>query len=465
MFEDESRGDVAPGRRYGVGDFMVDELSLDCVNRNVKSGSRNITSSEVPNLTNMNGTGKWPRLKLNPSVMALRNPIREITESMSSPNSDKRVISLAVGDPSSSGLVSAPEVATDALVKSVLDGTRNGYTNSCGADDCRQAIAKSADVTVEDVFVCQGCSQGLMHSIAALAAPHANILLPKPGFPLYQVLAEYYGVEVRYYNLKPESNWEADIDMIHSLYDENTCALMVCNPSNPCGAVFSRDHLQQILATAAHLQLPIISDEVYAGISWGPSPFLSMAEVARNDRNRVPIIEVGAISKRFVVPGWRLGWMILHDHNSIFKDSGLYSALIKLQQVTLSANSLVQATLPSLLEDCPMEYHEKLNDALEKAANFCYERCNEIPGLKAASRPYGAMYLMMKINCVEFDDCINSDRDFADMLVREESVKVLPGQCFGIPEYVRIVFAAPHDDLDEAWNRIDQFCRRHLRSQ
>merc|ERR1711920_843168 len=135
-----------------------------------------------------------------------------------------------------------------------------------------------------------------MHSIAALAAPHANILLPKPGFPLYQVLAEYYGVEVRYYNLKPEANWEADIAMIHSLYDENTCALMVCNPSNPCGAVFSRDHLKQILATAAHLQVPIIADEVYAGISWGPSPFLSMAEVARNDNNRVPIIEVGAIS-------------------------------------------------------------------------------------------------------------------------------------------------------------------------
>ena len=404
------------------------------------------------------------RLRMNPSVMALRNPIREITECMSLPNHEKRVISLAVGDPSSSGLVTAPAVATDALVNTARAGLSNGYTNSCGAEECREAIASTADVQPQDVFVCQGCSQGLMHSIAALAAPNANILLPKPGFPLYQVLAEYYGIEVRYYDLKPNAQWEADLDMIRALHDENTCALLVCNPSNPCGAVFSREHLEDIASVAAALYIPIIADEVYAGISWGPKPFVSMANVAKMSddiSHRVPVIEVGAISKRFVVPGWRLGWIILHDYNSILKNSGLYSAITKLQQITLSANSLVQASLPSLLQDCPPDYSENLNDSLEKAADFCFIRCNDIPGLTAASKPYGAMYLMMKINCAEFDDSIMDDRDFADMLIREESVRVLPGQCFGIPGYIRIVFAAPQHDLHEAWNRIEQFCRRH----
>lgn len=414
--------------------------------------------------------GSWSRLRLGLSerVMGLRNPIRELTEDMSPPNPEKRVISLAVGDPSSAGLAAAPENAAQLVSDVCTAASHNGYTNSCGSDECRKAIADATGArSSDDVFVCQGCSQGLMHSIAALAVPGANILMPRPGFPLYHVLAGYYGVEARFYNLRPDSDWQVDIEEMVAVADENTCAIVLCNPSNPCGAVYPREHLDEVVSAAARLRVPIIADEVYSGISWGEHPFVPLAEVAtdptRDAEKRVPVIEVGAVSKKFVVPGWRLGWIVLHDTNGIFESSGVRTALTKLQQITLSANSLVQAALPTLLHECPPAYHRDLNASLAAAARQCYDRCATVPGLDAVSLPQGAMYLMCRVDVSRFGDEIPDDRAFADLLVREESVKVLPGACFSLDGYIRIVFAATRVDLDEAWDRIEAFCKRHVK--
>lgn len=114
-----------------------------------------------------------------------------------------------------------------------------------------------------------GASQALQLAIAAVSNPGCNILLPQPGFPLYQTLCEYYGVEFRFYSLLPERGWEADIAHIRSLADSRTAAIVICNPSNPCGSVFAEAHLQELLAAAAALKLVVISDEVYADIAFG----------------------------------------------------------------------------------------------------------------------------------------------------------------------------------------------------
>ena len=154
--------------------------------------------------------------------------------------------------------------------------------------------------------------------------------------------------------------------------------------------------------------------------------------------------------------------MVLHDANGIFEVSGVRTALTKLQQITLSANSLAQAAVPALLHECPPAYHRELNASLAAAARLCFERCAAVPALHAASLPQGAMYLMCRVDVDRLGAEITDDRAFADLLVREESVRVLPGACFGLGGYVRVVFAATRADLDEAWDRIEAFCRRHL---
>lgn len=399
-------------------------------------------------------------VSLSDRTCAIRNPIREITEGMSPANPEKREISLSLGDPATAGLASAPEVARHALEEALWSQTRDGYTNSCGAEDARVAIGNSSGADAHDVFITNGCSQALQHVFAALAAPRANILIPRPCFPLYEVLAAYYGIECRHYELNASSGWRCDPVELGQLADAQTAAILVCNPGNPTGACFSAAHLREIALAARHARVPIIADEVYAGIAWADEAFTPMSQFAKDDI--VPVIEVGALSKRFVVPGWRLGWTVLHDVGGVFARSGLRVALTKLQQISLSACSLVQAAVPAILRDCPESYHKELNASLRLSAEHAFHRARTSPYLICPSEPpCGAMYLMLRIDLDALDDTMSSDIDFVDMLGREESVRLLPGSCFGLPNYVRIVFAAKHDDIDEAFDRIDAFCKRH----
>lgn len=399
-------------------------------------------------------------VSLSGRTCRIRNPIREITEGMSAANPEKHEISLALGDPATAGLVSAPEIARRALQEALLSHTRDGYTNSCGAEDARAAIAKSSGADARDVFITSGCSQALQHTFAALAAPKANILLPRPCFPLYEVLAAYYGIECRHYKLDASSGWRCDPSELVELSDNQTAAILVCNPGNPTGACYSPAHLRDIAVAARSIRVPIIADEVYAGIAWAEEAFMPMSHFAK--QGIVPVIEVGALSKRFVVPGWRLGWTVVHDVGGVFARSGLRVAMTKLQQVSLSACSLVQAAVPAILCGGLESYHKDLNALLRLSGEHAFRRARASPCLICPSEPpRGAMYLMVQVNFDALDDDINNDLEFVNMLVREESVRLLPGSCFGLPNYVRIVFAAKHDDIVEAFDRIDAFCERH----
>lgn len=112
------------------------------------------------------------------------------------------------------------------------------------------------------MILTSGCSSALEYCILALADKGQNILVPRPGFCLYQTLSEGLGIEVRFYELLPEKQWQVDLKQLESLIDENTAALLINNPSNPCGSVFTKEHLEDLLAICEKFFLPIIADEV-----------------------------------------------------------------------------------------------------------------------------------------------------------------------------------------------------------
>lgn len=154
-------------------------------------------------------------------------------------------------------------------VQRVVDSNKyNGYAHSQGHEEARRAIAKysrhqsSSDIAVENVLITSGCSSALEYCILAMADRGQNILLPRPGFCLYQTLADGLDIEVRYYDLLPEKQWQVDLEQMESLIDSNTAALLINNPSNPCGSVFSERHLLDILSICEKHYLPIIADEV-----------------------------------------------------------------------------------------------------------------------------------------------------------------------------------------------------------
>ena len=133
--------------------------------------------------------------------------------------------------------------------------------------EARAAVAKhisvpGGEVTEEDVILCSGCSCALDIAISTLADDGQNILVPRPGFPLYTTLSAGLGIQTREYDLLPDQDWRVDLTHMESLIDHNTAAIIVNSPSNPCGSVFSPAHLRQILDIAERHKVPIIGEKL-----------------------------------------------------------------------------------------------------------------------------------------------------------------------------------------------------------
>jgi len=394
--------------------------------------------------------------------MRTLNRIREITDKidMSQTNKSKTFIPLSIGDPSYFGNLNPGDFVIKAVTKALQEGKANGYAHSCGLVTAREAIAREYGkdgkfpLTSEDVIITSGCSGALDLCFSVLCNEGDNFLIPKPGFSLYDTLCGNQGIEPRYYPLLAEKDWEADLIQMESLVDDNTKGILVNNPSNPCGSVYSKEHLQEILKVAEKHNLPIICDEVYANMTFFGKKFYSLGDLSEN----VPILSVGGLAKQFLVPGWRLGWILIHDRHLQFKDVRV--GLQKLTTLILGANTIIQAAVEDILLKYPQDYFSKLCGTLEENAAFTYERLSRVEGLKII-KPHGAMYCMVGIT--KFNDIITDDVSFARQLLLEQSVLVLPGSCFNMKNYFRIVICAPKQKLEEAYERIEEFCKLRLK--
>lgn len=404
---------------------------------------------------------KW-RVKVGERADGIKNPIREIMDSIAGKeNPRKRLISLAQGDPTAYPHLRPGSVMVQAVCSTLQGGLANGYQPSQGNGACRAAVAEYFTVKGRpplkptEVFMTLGCSEALSHCIAALAINGGNILLPQPGFCLYQVLCDYHGVEARYYDLLPDKNWEVDIDKMSALVDDKTIAVLVNNPSNPCGAVYSGEHLRKIMGACEELCTPVIADEVYAEMTF-KEPYVPCASAS----SKVPVLSVCALSKRWLAPGWRLGWITVHDSDGILAGAGVPDTLLKLCQVSLGPSAPLQAALPEILRSTPAEWYAEVLSALQASAQCCVKRLRAIPGLLVESEPGGSMYCMVRLQPGVLGGIDNDDVAFAGQLLQEESIAVLPGQCFNAPGFFRVVFAAPPEVLNEAFDRVEAFCRR-----
>ncbi|KAF9170856.1 hypothetical protein BGZ80_000197 [Entomortierella chlamydospora] len=400
--------------------------------------------------------------KVNASIVAKRtsNPIRAIVDHIKvKPNANKSMISLALGDPTLFGNFKIHESCTEAVSKQLHSYKSNGYPPSTGYLEARQTVAEKftipeAPLTAQDVIVTSGCSGAIDMCIGVLCNEGDNILLPRPGFSLYQTVADSKGVEVRYYDLLPEHNWEMDLKQLESLIDDRTATVVMNNPSNPCGSVFRKQHLLDFLAVCERNHLPVIADEIYCDLVFSGNEFFPLASLTKT----VPVLSVGGLAKKYLVPGWRLGWIFIHDRNNIF-DAEVRDGLNSLSQLILGPNSLIQASLKDILHNTDPAFHTETCAQLEANAKLSTDILSKIPGLKVIV-PQGAMYVMIAINVQEFKD-ITNDIVFTEKLLGEESVMCLPGSVFQCPNFIRIVFTSPPNILEEAYNRMAEFCARH----
>ncbi|KAG5273903.1 hypothetical protein AALO_G00156920 [Alosa alosa] len=191
--------------------------------------------------------------------------------------------------------------------------------------------------------------------------------------------------------------------------------------------------------------------EVFPGCS-----FHSLAPLSRD----VPILSCGGLAKRWLVPGWRMGWILIHDRGNVF-GTEIREGLIKLSQRILGACTVVQGALESILNNTPKEFYNRTISFIKSNSEICYSALSTVTGLTPVM-PAGAMYLMVGIDMKHFPEFQN-DVEFTERLVTEQSVFCLPATPFEYPNFFRIVVTVPEDMMVEACDRIREFCTRHYR--
>ncbi|CAL0333742.1 unnamed protein product [Lupinus luteus] len=379
-------------------------------------------------------------------------------------DANNRVISLGMGDPTIYTCFRTTTVADEAVADKIYSHKFNGYAPTAGLLQARNAIAEylSCDLpyqlSSDDVFITCGCTQAIDVSIAMLAYPGANILLPRPGFPIYELSAAFRHVEVRHYDLLPEKGWEVDLDAIEALADQNTVALVIINPGNPCGNVYSYNHLEKIAEIAGRLGTIVIADEVYGHLAFGDKPFVPMGVFG----SIVPVLTLGSLSKRWLVPGWRLGWFVINDPCGTYKKPKVVERIKKYFDLLGGPATFIQAAVPRIISQTGEVFFQKTIDNLKHTLEICCKEIEDIPCIFCPYKPEGSMAMMVKLNLSLLED-ISDDIDFCFKLAKEESVILLPGTAVGLKDWLRITFAADSSAVREGMGRIKSFYQRHAR--
>jgi alanine-synthesizing transaminase len=370
--------------------------------------------------------------------------------------SGKKVLHLNIGDPMVFDY-RTPEHLWQAIFENKKSA--EGYSDSLGYLGARKAVADYAKrmgvdgVSYDDVITFVGGSEAIIFSMQALFNRGENCLVPVPGYSIFTGELAFLECEANGYYLDEENAWQPDVDTIERNINEKTRAIVVINPNNPTGSVYSRGTLKKIIDIAGAHDLLVFADETYDQLLLDDESFVPMASLS----NDVPLICFGSISKNYLAPGFRGGWIYQHGPKELLSD--YFDAIKRFSRLRLSTVAPVQYAIEAALNG-PQNHLPKLRDKLRKRRDLAFKRLNEIRGLSCV-KPKGAFYAYPRI-----DFPIESDRQFVIDLVKQKGVLCVYGEGFGQKpgtHHFRIVFLPPEDVLSEAFDKIDEFIRENYK--
>ena len=404
------------------------------------------------------GTEMKKVLEASKRSMGMNYAIREISvPAEEAAKAGKKIIGLNIGDPNKWDF-ETPEYFKDALRKAV-DETDNGYGDSQGNLDFRQAIVRrernkhDADITTDEVYITNGVSEGINILMGTLLEPGAEVLVPGPGYPSYAQYIGFYEGRIVPYRQIEEEDWAPDVDMIRKRITDRTKALVMINPNNPTGAEYEAKHVREIGDICAEFEIPLISDEIYDRLAFDGN-FHSASRL----RDDVPRIIMNGFSKVNLMPGWRVGYFYMMDKNGLMDE--IREGIMKQLRARICANVPCQEAAKASLEG-PQDYIVDMNRKLKERADFSYDRLNEIDGIETR-RAQGALYMFPKIDLN--GGHWKTDKDFVLDLIKEEGVVLVHGSgfCeeFGQGHF-RTILLPPLNVLEEAYDKLERFMKRH----
>ena len=386
----------------------------------------------------------------------IRGPVLE--EATRLEEEGHRILKLNIGNPAPFGFETPDEILQDVIR---LLPTSQGYCESKGLYSARKAVMQNCqqigipDVEVEDIYLGNGASELITMSLQALINNGDEILIPAPDYPLWTASASLAGGTPVHYHCDEEANWYPDIDDIRSKINAKTRAIVVINPNNPTGAVYSRELLEDIVALAREHQLVVFADEIYDKIVYDEVQHIPMGSIATD----VLCVTFNGLSKAYRLAGFRSGWMIISGAKHRARD--YIQGLDILSSMRLCANVPAQHAIQTALGG-----YQSINDLilpggrLLEQRNIAYELLNQIPGV-SCRKPDGAIYMFPKLDMKKFN--IQNDEQLVLDFLRQEKILVVQGTAFNwpSPDHLRIVFLPRAEDISKALNHLGHFLAKY----
>ncbi|MGF7452782.1 pyridoxal phosphate-dependent aminotransferase [Pasteurella bettyae] len=369
-----------------------------------------------------------------------------------------KILKLNIGNPAPFGFDAPDEILID-VIRNLP--TAQGYCESKGLYSARKAIVQYyqskgvIDSTVNDVYIGNGASELITMSMQALLNDNDEVLVPAPDYPLWTAAVTLSGGKAVHYICDEQQDWFPDIEDIKSKVTSRTKAIVIINPNNPTGAVYSKELLLEIAEIARQNKLLIFADEIYDKILYDGAVHHHIAALAPD----LLTITLNGLSKAYRVCGFRQGWMILNGPKE--KAKGYIEGLDMIASMRLCANVPMQHAIQTALGG-----YQSINELilpggrLLEQRNKAFELINNIPGVSCV-KPMGALYMFPKLDIKKFN--IYDDEKLVLDLLAQEKVLLVHGRAFNWPEpdHFRIVTLPYVNQLEDALTRFARFLENY----
>jgi alanine-synthesizing transaminase len=364
------------------------------------------------------------------------------------------IIKLNLGNPAAFGLEAPPDVVSD-VVKHIADA--QGYSDARGIYPARLAVSQSFErrgvvgVTADDVFLGNGVSELIVMSLQALLNAGDEVLVPSPDYPLWTGAVNLCGGQTVHYRCAEDDGWEPDLEHVARQITARTRALVIINPNNPTGAVYSREVLLGLLDLARKNGLLVLTDEIYDQILYDGVVHHSAASLAPD----LLVLTLGGLSKTYRLAGFRAGWLVIsgpRDHAADYLDG-----LELLANMRLCPNVPAQHAIePALGGRVDITHLLQPGGRLRDQRDHAWEMMTAIPGISCV-RPSGALYLFPRLDPERYQ--ISDDEQMMIDFLEQQHVLLSHGTGFNLPttDHLRLVFLAGVPLLDEAIGRLATF--------
>ncbi len=391
--------------------------------------------------------------KLQNVCYDIRGPLLQTANKMEAEG--KHILKLNVGNPAPFGLEAPHEILRDVSMN-LSEAT--GYSDSQGIFSARKAVLQYyqskgllSAVDVRDVYLGNGVSELIVMTMQALMNDGDEVLIPMPDYPLWTAATNLSGGTAVHYRCNEDDNWQPDIEDIKSKITPKTKGIVVINPNNPTGALYSDDLLKQIIAVAKEYNLIIMADEIYDRILYDDTVHTPMSTLTDD----VLVLSYNGLSKSHRIAGFRAGWMMVSGRKQHAAD--FIEGLDMLASMRLCSNVQGQYAIQTAMGGYQSMKDLTANTGrLYKQREMAVSRLNAIKGI-SCTMPQGAFYCFPKMDPEVYP--IEDDMSFMMDLLIDENVLMVQGTGFNWdkPDHFRLVFLPNLYDLEDAMDRLDRF--------